>query len=209
MGHEADDLLSIFDILNEDDIWQYRYPTDADLHSVGVRGIYLGNYVRWDPKAQHELMCEKYHYKGASFRRTFDTYDHVDCFNFMDLHDHIKMVKHGYSKVTDHACREIRHGRISRAEAIALVHRYQHQPLDYSSLFYDWLGIDARGMQFMLDQHKRLEPIISGCTGDEGFEVSGCDINNKNILTSLGFESHQAFDAGRKSYIVIGKGYPD
>ena len=49
MGFEADDLLSVFDTLNEEDIWQYRYPTDAELDSVGVRGIYLGNYVRWDP----------------------------------------------------------------------------------------------------------------------------------------------------------------
>ena len=49
MGHEADDLLSIFDTLREEDVWQYRYPDDADLDAVGVRGIYLGNYVRWDP----------------------------------------------------------------------------------------------------------------------------------------------------------------
>ena len=40
MGFEADDLLSVFDTLNEEDIWQYRYPTDAELDSVGVRGIY-------------------------------------------------------------------------------------------------------------------------------------------------------------------------
>lgn len=51
MGYEADDLLSIFETLKEADIWQYRYPDDADLHQVGVRGIYLGNYVHWDPKA--------------------------------------------------------------------------------------------------------------------------------------------------------------
>ena len=58
MGYEADDLLSIFDTLAEEDIWQYRYPDDHDLNRVGVRGIYLGNYVRWDPKAQHEQMVE-------------------------------------------------------------------------------------------------------------------------------------------------------
>jgi N-acetyl sugar amidotransferase len=103
MGYEADDLLSIFDTLGEDDIWQYRYPDDADLNAVGVRGIYLGNYVRWDPKAQHEEMIKRYDYRGASFSRTFDAYDHVDCYNFMDIHDHIKYLKCGYSKVTDHA----------------------------------------------------------------------------------------------------------
>ena len=108
MGKEADDLLNIFDTLSEDDIWQYRYPDDASLEAVGVRGIYLGNFVRWDPKAQHEVMVKTHQYKGARFARTFDTYDHVDCYNFMDFHDHLKLAKHGYSKVTDHACREIR-----------------------------------------------------------------------------------------------------
>src|SRR5690606_8849169 len=35
MGVEADDLLSLFDMLTEDDIWQYRYPEDLDLDAVG------------------------------------------------------------------------------------------------------------------------------------------------------------------------------
>ena len=37
MGYEADDLLTIFDTLREEDIWQYRYPEDADLNALGVR----------------------------------------------------------------------------------------------------------------------------------------------------------------------------
>ena len=41
MGYEADDLLSDFDVLTERDIWQYRYPEDEELNSIGVRGIYL------------------------------------------------------------------------------------------------------------------------------------------------------------------------
>ena len=117
MGHEADDLLSIFDTLKEEDIWQYRYPDDNDLNKIGVRGIYLGNYVRWDPKAQHEQMIRDYNYHTSSFPRTFDCYDFVDCFNYMNLHDEIKLIKHGFSKVTDHACREIRHGRFGHFPA--------------------------------------------------------------------------------------------
>ena len=43
MGYEADDLLSIDNTLREEDIWQYRYPSDFDLNKIGVRGIYLEN----------------------------------------------------------------------------------------------------------------------------------------------------------------------
>jgi N-acetyl sugar amidotransferase len=154
MGHEADDLLSIFDTLSEDDIWQYRYPDDAELHAVGVRGIYLGNFVRWDPWAQHEQMVATHGYKSAPFTRTFDTFDHVDCFNFMDLHDHFKLAKHGYSKVTDHASREIRHGRLTRSQALRLVRRHMHAPLQHVDLFCDWLGVDERALRFIVDCHR-------------------------------------------------------
>ena len=41
MGFEADDLLSIFDNLREEEIWQYRYPSWDELDDVGERGIYL------------------------------------------------------------------------------------------------------------------------------------------------------------------------
>ncbi len=154
MGHEADDLLSLFDTLREEDVWQFRYPDDADLAEVGVRGIYLGNYVRWDPKAQHEQMVASHGYQGASFARTFDTYDFVDCYNYMDLHDHLKLVKHGYSKVTDHACREIRHGRLTREAAQALVAHYETQPPVHRTLFEEWLGVTRGGLDFIIDQHR-------------------------------------------------------
>ena len=99
MGYEADDLLSIFDTLKEEDIWQYRYPDYQSLNAIGVRGIYLGNYVRWDPKAQHEKMIAEYGYKTSSFNRTFDCYDYVDCFNYMGLHDLLKLYKIGRAHV--------------------------------------------------------------------------------------------------------------
>ena len=114
MGMEGLDLPTVFDTLTEEDVWQYRYPDDRSLEVAGTVGIYLGNYVRWDPKAQHEQMIAAHKYQSCKFARTFDCYDHVDCFNYMNVHDLLKLYKHGYSKVTDHACREIRHGRLNR-----------------------------------------------------------------------------------------------
>ena len=212
MGHEADDLLSIFDTLKEVDIWQYRYPDDADLHQVGVRGIYLGNYVRWDPKAQHEQMIATHGYQGASFKRTFDTYDHVDCFNFMDLHDHLKLVKHGYSKVTDHASREIRHGRLTRAEGLALVGHYEEAPLQQSDKFCEWLAIDPHGMQFIIDQHRNRLFWEQSAPGQQWARIlhakdSGSDA--ADLADDLGFHVNSELDYTHENhYVTIGKGYP-
>ena len=220
MGYEADDLLNIFDNLNETDIWQYRYPDETSLEQLGVRGIYLGNYVRWDPLAQHHAMVATHGYQGARFARSFDTYDHVDCWNFLDLHDIIKSYKHGYGKVTDHACREIRHCRLTREQGAALVLHHSNQSAEHSDLFCDWIGINRRGLQFMLDQHRN--PLYWKQPMPGQFEkIAECDeylreivlsntLENKNVASEIGMQSHRAlYGSEGKNYITIGKGYPD
>lgn len=214
MGFEADDLLSFFDTLGEEDIWQYRYPDDAELHSIGVRGIYLGNYVRWDPKAQHEQMIRDFGYQTSKFARTFDCYDHVDCFNFMDLHDQLKLYKHGFSKVTDHASREIRHGRLTREQGLALVQHYEQQPIEYSSLFCDWLGVTPRGLQFLLDQHRNPSFWESGLPGNWKFCGASTRERHTSEFRIAKAASCEFLDNAHRStqadpnYIIIGKGYP-
>jgi N-acetyl sugar amidotransferase len=140
MGFEAEDLIKNSD-LSESDIVQYLYPHDKEIEKVGVRGIYLGNYIPWDTKAQHEKMIEKYGYETTTQQRTFDTYNDIDCVHYNGLHDYIKYLKYGYGKITDHATREIRWGRLSRDKGIELVERYEHvKPTDIK-YFLKWAEI--------------------------------------------------------------------
>jgi len=211
MGAEAGDLPSLFDTLPEEDIWQYLYPDDADLRAVGVRGIYLGNYVRWDPKAQHEQMIAMHGYRTARFGRTFDCYDFVDCYNYMDLHDLLKLAKHGFSKVTDHASREIRHGRLTREQALALVRRHEQAPLNYLDLFCEWLGMNRRGLQFMVDHHRNRRAWHDERPGE--FEFRGWSTlqakDQADGEGSIDFEANDTLSRGREdAYITVGKGYP-
>lgn len=214
MGYEADELILTANALTEADLWQYRYPEDAALAAIGVRGVYLGNYVRWDPKAQHEQMIDTYGYQGASFSRTFDTYDHVDCFNFMDLHDLLKLYKHGYSKVTDHATREIRHGRLTRAQGMDWVRKHEPANLTYMELFEDWLGVDSRGLQFILDEHRDRENWIETAPSQWRFNGHsqrwGTTQESKHPLgQEAEFQSASQLAHGEKPrYLVVGKGYP-
>jgi len=214
MGHEADDLLSMFDTLKEEDIWQYRYPSDADLNEVGVRGIYLGNYVRWDPKAQHEQMIADYGYQTMAFDRTFDCYDFTDCFNYMNLHDQLKLHKHGFSKVTDHACREIRHGRLTRNQGLALVRRYEQAPPRHLDLFCDWLGVKPHSLQFIVDQHRNKkywdQLSLREWTFNGWSQRSKATVSNEHGQEeTLGFKAHSLTVHHRlDQYVVIGKGHP-
>ena len=216
MGYEADDLITIFDTLNEEDIWQYRYPDDDDINSIGVRGIYLGNYVRWDPKTQHEKMIKSYGYLTSKFDRTFDCYDHVDCFNFMNLHDELKLFKNGYSKVTDHASREIRHGRLSRDAGLSLVKKYELRNSKYNNLFNEWLGVEKLGLKFMSDQHKNSKYFDELSPGNYSFKgwsfLNQEKIISKTDKTSLNYIANSNLLQNQKEsetkYIIIGKGFP-
>jgi N-acetyl sugar amidotransferase len=210
MGLEADDLLSNFDTLTEGDIWQYRYPDDDELHSIGVRGIYLNNYVRWDPKAQHEKMIKYLGYQTAPFARTFDCYDFVDCFNYMNLHDLIKLYKHGYSKVTDHACREIRHGRLTRDQGMALVQQYQFQPIDHLDLMCEWLGVEKKSLQFVLNLYRNKQFWQSDDKGVWSWkEAIAPAVPNNVTRDCIPFISNSSMSLDKAdSYITIGKGWP-
>jgi len=157
MGYEAEDLIDDFDNIREVDIMPFLYPDNRELEQVGVRGIYLNNYIRWDSRTQHEQMIRAFSYETAKQTRTFDTYNDVDCWNYSDVHDYIKWLKYGYGKVIDHASREIRLRHMTRAEGIFQVNKYLFEPPKNLSLFLDWLGITKNAFNYIIDQHRNLE----------------------------------------------------
>lgn len=134
MGLEAEDLVDRED-LNERDLTPFFYPSDQQIHKHGVRGIYLGNFHRWDSKTQHEEMVKLYGQYQGKLARTFDSYNDIDDMHYTGMHDMLKVCKVGYGKIVDDVCREIRFGRLSRDEGIALVAAHeQAAPMNTAAL---------------------------------------------------------------------------
>jgi hypothetical protein len=164
-------------------------------------------------------MVRLYDYMGAPFARTFDTYDYVDCYNYMDIHDVLKLYKHGYSKVTDHACREIRHGRLTRVQAEALVRNHEHQNPRYLNQFGEWLGVPEESLRFLLDRarnpcHWRKDDrkgwLFQGWSKQRESHMDGPQQAVSPLGPNAVFEVQSSLDHDRDSrYIVIGKGYPE
>ena len=206
MGLEADDLLSIFDNLHEEDIWQYRYPNWDDLSAVGVRGIYLGNYIRWDPLAQHHEMVKAYGYESAQQNRTFDTYDHVDDWHYADTHDWIKYQKHGYGKALDHGSREVRFGRLSRPSAKILASYYGSQEPKHLSSLLEWLKLSRESFEFIL---KHGTQKIDPDNLKEEVGPDDIDITDGLRVVSQIFKADSSLERNKKNdWVTIGKGYP-
>ena len=65
MGVEAEGLVDESEGITEGDVLPFTYPYDKEIEKVGVRGIYLSNYIRWDSKKQHETMIDGHGYESA------------------------------------------------------------------------------------------------------------------------------------------------
>jgi len=218
MGLEAEDLLSPASDLKEEDLQAFYYPHDKELAKVGVRGIYLGNYIRWDTKAQHERMIDRYDYETAEQQRTFDTYNDVDCLHYSGLHDYIKFIKHGYGRITDHASREIRFGRLTRDEGVALVKTYQDkQPKDLPQ-FLNWIGMTEAELMSLLDAQRNpniwqkndqgwtlKHSIVTAPRPDHATDVALPKKENCEFKLS----PSRAPDVREDEYVLIDRGYVD
>jgi N-acetyl sugar amidotransferase len=216
MGTEAEDLLNEYSELRESDMIQFRYPHDKEIESVGLRGIYLSNYHRWDSKQQHESMIQKYDYESAEQRRTFDRYNDVDSFHYSGIHDYIKFLKYGYGKVTDHATREIRLKRLTREDGISLVEKYQYRkPVDLD-IFLNWLGFSENEFWQTIDKHRdpsawqvredRWERV--DCV-EQPRDKEPIDFTKRDIKENCHFTLTPCKDVSSQEnqYTIIGKGF--
>ena len=216
MGIEAEDFIGEFDDISEQDIVQFKYPADKEIERIGVRGIYLNNYIRWDTKSQHEEMIRLYNYESLGQTRTFDSYNDVDCYNYSDVHDYIKFLKHGYGKVTDHVSREIRLRRMTREEGIEMVKKYANKSPENLDKFLKWIGISYNSFNYLIDQHRNKKFWIRNENWEWEFLEDGFlshdhkEVNRLNpreefsdfVITPSYYSTDKKDD-----YILIGKGF--
>lgn len=124
--------------LTEKDLLWARYPDDDEILKVGVRGVYIGNFFKWDPNAHAGMVQEKYGWKSseAPFERTYRRMSNLDDRYENGVHDLLKYIKFGYGRCSDHASKDIRSGYITREEGVRLVRKHDHVvPKD----LYHWL----------------------------------------------------------------------
>lgn len=110
------------------DMIPYQYPCDRELLELDMRGIYLGNFVRWEANEHTRLVMEEYGWQPSDepFDRTYRTMSNLDDMHENGVHDYLKYIKFGYGRCTDHVCKDIRAGLMTRDEGIERVRQYDH-----------------------------------------------------------------------------------
>lgn len=196
LGIEPGELTSSETLVGKSDVWDLEYPSDQALVKTGLRGIYLSNYLPWDSRRYSEAMINGYGALGAKNPRTFDTYDRIDDMTYMSIHDVLKFYLHGYSRVTDNLCREIRFGRITREEALAVEKFYQAEyPEEEIQVFLNWLGMGTKAFEWYAERMPFFgkRPKKSQLTQAQSQFVSSFVENAPEVMNT-------------KEFIVYGKG---
>ena len=124
------------------DLKPYIYPADEDIKRVGVTGIFLGTYLKWDIFKQLEIVKEIGFKENLEKKEgTYDGWENLDVY-FTVFHDYFKYLKFGFGRATDHASIEIRYGRISREEGLELVKKNEGKiPRKYLDKFLEFADI--------------------------------------------------------------------
>ncbi len=143
-GYEPHDLIGKGGITDQD-IAPYIYPSDEDIARVEVRGIYLSNFIYWNAKTQAEIMMKEWDFAPIAYERerTFNLHSKIED-HANDVHDYLKYLKFGYGRATDDASMEIRHGRMTREEGMAMVERYDSREPSSLATYCDFLNISKQ-----------------------------------------------------------------
>ena len=126
-GYDWDDFVGEEGLEERQLLWA-KYPDDADIEQLGVRGIFISNYFGWNQNVHAEQMVETYgfEYNELPFDRSYKVDSNLNNYHDNGIHDYMRYIKFGYGRVCDHVCRDIRSGEMTRDEGIGLVRQYDH-----------------------------------------------------------------------------------
>jgi len=101
----------------------YQYPSDDELQRVGVTGLFLGHYLPWDGLSNVLIaQANGFQTLATAVEGSMVNYENLDNHQH-GIHDYFKFLKFGFSRATDIACLHVRRGRISRQDALEIVHQ--------------------------------------------------------------------------------------
>ncbi|MCG3777300.1 MAG: hypothetical protein JW395_4178 [Nitrospira sp.] len=139
--------------LRPKDLLWGQYPSDEEIVDVGVRGIYLSNFTPWDG-VNNAKIAQQYGWQEAlePFQRTYRLISNLDDMHENGVHDYLKFIKLGYGRGTDHACKDIRAGRMTRAEGISMVLNYDHvRPTKDLARWLNYVGMEEHDFDRIAD----------------------------------------------------------
>lgn len=136
------------DEVKEEDLIQYKFPTQEEFNQWGGRGIFMGYYLNWSGwengiyAIQQGMRCIKADYRDIGVHYTHNS---LDSNNSGIVNSMLKQIKLGFGNATEFACYDVRSNRITRNEAAVLARELDGGcHIRYIRDYCDWIGVEEK-----------------------------------------------------------------
>lgn len=121
----------------------FQYPNIEQIADVGVRGLFLGNFINWDSNKQTDFVIKNFGFEISPepFERSYRRISNLDDMHETGIKDYLKYVKFGYGRGSDHVVKDIRLGEMTREDGIELVKKYDHVRSKDFQRWFDYTGM--------------------------------------------------------------------
>ena len=151
----------IKDIISEgkytlNDFKPYIPPDYTYFDKKGIKVYYLGYYKRWDPQECYYYAVENTDFQANDERTegSYSKYSGIDD-KLETFHYYTTLIKFGIGRATYDASQEIRNGKITREEGVALVKRYDEEfPKKYFQEFLEYIDISESDFYKTVDKFR-------------------------------------------------------
>jgi N-acetyl sugar amidotransferase len=172
-GFTIRDMLEGNDALQETDLIWLRMPSDDEIHRSNVKGIYIGNFFKWDPNRHAVKMKDLYGFEFANekFERTYRLMSNLDDMHENGVHDYLKFIKFGYGRASDHASKDIRTGYMTREHGIEVVRKYDHvKPMKDLNRWLVYTELSEIEFDYIADHFR--DPRVWWIEGDKWWKMN-------------------------------------
>ena len=139
--------------LTEIDLHPFRTPKFEDITANKTEIHYFSYYHFWDPQENFYYCTENTGFKPNPERSegTYSKYASLDD-KIDGFHYYLAYIKFGIGRATSDTAHEIRDGKITREEGVALVEKYDGEfPSKYYELFLDYADITEQEFHDVID----------------------------------------------------------
>jgi N-acetyl sugar amidotransferase len=164
--------------IQANDLIPYTYPSDEDLRSVGVTGLFLGYYFPWDGYS-NALISQAYGFN--TYHKTVEgslvNYENLDNYQ-TGIHDYFKFLKFGFGRATDLACMHIRRGRLTREKGLELTKIHDGK--------FPWVYLGLPLEEILKDTNITLDEFIKICDRFTNKKLFVCDSKGNLVKDKYG-----------------------
>ena len=114
--------------LTKKELISYDCPSKRELDKAGIKAIFLGHYLDWDPEESKKVAVKNgFKYFDNNKKTGFYSFADIDD-DFISIHHWLKWYKFGFTRLYDNLSIEIRNKRLTREQAIKIIKKDPNQP---------------------------------------------------------------------------------